>query len=104
MRVTSHLLLAGAGGAVVALHTSFVKIPGNLTTRALVRDVYGYSIEPVWLSWYTNTSLMASLLQEVADVTGKSPPVRIGYVVLEPNSDPLCYEETYSCYVYCLPP
>lgn len=53
-------------------------MPSGLATRALVRDAYGYSVEPVWLSWYTNTSVMTTLLQEVANVTGKAPPVRVG--------------------------
>lgn len=72
------LLVAGASSTCVDLHTSIVTVPTNLTTRALVRDAYGYSVEPVWLSWYTNTSLMTTLLQEIATVTGKAPPVRIG--------------------------
>lgn len=72
------LLLAGIGSTTLALHTSSVTVPTNLTTRALVPDAYGYSVEPVWLSWYTNTSLMTTLLQQVADVTGKAPPVRVG--------------------------
>lgn len=71
-------LLAGASSTALALHTSSVTVPANLTTRALVRDAYGYSVEPVWLSWFTNTSLMTTLLQEMANVTGKAPPVRVG--------------------------
>lgn len=71
-------MLTGASSIATALHTSAVTVPANLTTRALVRDAYGYSVEPVWLSWYVNTSLMTTLLQEIADVTGKAPPVRIG--------------------------
>ncbi|CAN8103872.1 unnamed protein product [Discula destructiva] len=73
------LLVASAGSrTALALHTSTVAVPGNLSTRALVRDAYGYSVEPVWLSSFVNTSLMTTLLQEIADVTGKAPPVRIG--------------------------
>lgn len=78
MKPRSYLLLAGASKIAIALHTSTVTVPANLSTRALVRDAYGYSVEPVWLSWFTNTSLMTTLLQEIADVTGKAPPVRIG--------------------------
>lgn len=74
----SFFLLAGASSTALALHTSSVTVPTNLTTRNLLRDAYGYSVEPVWLSWYTNTSLMTTLLQEMANVTGKAPPVRVG--------------------------
>lgn len=70
------LLLAGAHGALA--HTSSVDVPSGLVTRDLVRDAYGYSVEPVWLSSFANTSLMATLLQQMADVTGQAPPVRIG--------------------------
>lgn len=92
-RKLAKLLLAAAaaygGGAALALATNTntstsvsvsvtVAVPANLTTRALVRDAYGYSVEPVWLSSFANTSLMATLLQEMADVAGKAPPVRIG--------------------------
>lgn len=78
MKAASCLALVGAASTGLALHTSTVAVPGNLTTRALGRDAYGYSVEPVWLSWFTNTSLMTTLLQEMADVTGKAPDVRIG--------------------------
>lgn len=70
-------LLAVAGGTL-AQHASTVDVPANLTTRNLVADAYGYSVEPVWLSWFVNTSLMSTLMQEMADVTGKAPPIRIG--------------------------
>lgn len=59
-------------------HPSNVQVPASLETRALVRDVYGYSVEPVWLNSYVNSSLMATLLQGITDVTGKAPPIRIG--------------------------
>ncbi|ROV88204.1 hypothetical protein VPNG_10318 [Cytospora leucostoma] len=70
------LLLADAGTPLG--HTSDVHIPENLSTRALVRDAYGYSIEPVWLNSYVNSSLMATLLQSITGITGKAPPIRIG--------------------------
>lgn len=73
----STLLLASLAGTCLG-HTTSVTIPSNLTTRALVRDAYGYSVEPVWLSYFTNTSLMTTLLGHMADVTGKPPPIRIG--------------------------
>ncbi|KUI61804.1 Beta-glucuronidase [Cytospora mali] len=70
------LLLCNADSSMG--HTSNVQVPANLSTRALVRDVYGYSVEPVWLNSYANSSLMATLLQGITDVTGKAPPIRIG--------------------------
>lgn len=69
-------LLAGAHGALA--HTSSVDVPAGLTTRALFPDAYGYSVEPVWLSSFANTSVMATLLRQMAEVTGRAPPVRIG--------------------------
>lgn len=71
-------LLLGDGGRVLGRHVSHVDIPQNLSTRALARDAYGYSVEPVWLSSYVNNTLMTTLLAEMADVTGKPPPIRIG--------------------------
>lgn len=71
-----YLFLAGAGASTG--HPSDVQVPANLETRALVRDIYGYSIEPVWLNSYVNSSLMTTLLQGITDVTGKAPPIRIG--------------------------
>lgn len=73
------LLLSIATTAHRALaHTSSVDVPAGLATRALAPDAYGYSVEPVWLSSFANTSLMATLLAQMAEVTGRAPPVRIG--------------------------
>lgn len=81
-RLVSRLLLLlpllGAIGGSQGRHVSHVEVPGNLSTRALVRDAYGYSVEPVWLSWFVNSTLMATLLGEMANVTGTAPPIRIG--------------------------
>lgn len=71
-------VLLGGGGGVLGRHVSHVDVPGNLSTRALGRDAYGYSVEPVWLSSYANSSLMTTLLGAMADVTGRPPPIRIG--------------------------
>lgn len=71
-------LLLG-GGALGSGHVlREVDVPANLGTRALGRDAYGYSVEPVWLASYVNSSLMATLLGEVARVAGRAPPIRIG--------------------------
>lgn len=64
--------------STLGLHVSQVSVPGNLSTRALVRDAYGYSVEPVWVSSFVNNSLMTTLLEEMGNVTGKPPPIRIG--------------------------
>lgn len=64
--------------SVAHAHTSSIDIPANLSTRELVRDAYSYSVEPVWLSSYANASLMTALLQQLAGITGKAPPIRIG--------------------------
>lgn len=72
------LLFLLLGGGAVGRHVSHVDVPANLSTRALVRDAYGYSVEPVWLSSYVNSTLMTTLLAEMAHVTGKAPPIRIG--------------------------
>ncbi|KAI1310765.1 glycoside hydrolase superfamily [Xylaria venustula] len=59
-------------------NTVSISVPSNMSTRVLAPDVYGYSIEPVWLDAYINTSLASTLLRNIANVTGKAPPVRIG--------------------------
>ncbi|RYC55253.1 hypothetical protein CHU98_g10962, partial [Xylaria longipes] len=80
MTLSRSLLAASVMGIVAAQNKTTVKIsvPSNLTTRLLVPDVYGYSIEPVWLDSYTNTSLTSTLLSSIANVTGKAPPIRVG--------------------------
>lgn len=55
-----------------------ISIPLNLTSHPLVKDVYGYSIEPVWLDDYIQTDLTTNLMQLIADITGKPPPIRVG--------------------------
>ncbi|KAI2628799.1 glycoside hydrolase family 79 protein [Hypoxylon sp. NC1633] len=54
------------------------EIPKDLSTRPLLPDVYGYSIEPVWVNDYISTPMMATLMSNIANVTGKPPPIRIG--------------------------
>ncbi|KAI1632803.1 glycoside hydrolase superfamily [Biscogniauxia mediterranea] len=55
-----------------------IDIPNGLTPRPLDPDVYGYSIEPVWLESYLSTPLASNLLSIIANVTGKAPPIRVG--------------------------
>ncbi|KAI5866245.1 hypothetical protein GGS23DRAFT_603590 [Durotheca rogersii] len=74
------LVAAGAAVEVAAQDSTVidVDIPDGLATRPLVPDVYGYSIEPIWVDAYTSTPLAATLLRAVANVTGKPPPIRVG--------------------------
>ncbi|KAI0966130.1 glycoside hydrolase family 79 protein [Xylaria arbuscula] len=75
----SFLIAAVAGMAAAQnKNTISISVPLNLSTRVLAPDVYGYSIEPVWLDAYINTSLASTLLRNIANVTGKAPPIRIG--------------------------
>ncbi|KAI1416557.1 hypothetical protein F5Y13DRAFT_205422 [Hypoxylon sp. FL1857] len=62
----------------VAAQDAIVDVPSGLATRSLVKDVYGYSIEPVWVNDYINTPLATNLLSIIANVTGKPPPIRVG--------------------------
>ncbi|KAI0396601.1 glycoside hydrolase superfamily [Xylariaceae sp. FL0594] len=75
-------IFAGAATAAAAAAESkttlSIPVPTGLSTRPLVADVYGYSIEPIWVDAYTNTSLARTLLAHIASVTGKAPPIRVG--------------------------
>ncbi|KAI0133908.1 glycoside hydrolase superfamily [Xylariales sp. AK1849] len=55
-----------------------IDVPSRLATRVLLPDVYGYSLEPVWVDNYLRTPLATNLLQHIVDVTGKPPPIRVG--------------------------
>ncbi|KAL7622249.1 hypothetical protein AAE478_007753 [Parahypoxylon ruwenzoriense] len=68
-------LVAAAG---ITAQDTAVDVPADLATRPLVPDVYGYSIEPIWVDAYTSTPLAANLLRVIAGVTGKPPPIRVG--------------------------
>ncbi|KAI0204605.1 glycoside hydrolase superfamily [Astrocystis sublimbata] len=80
MSLSRSLLAASVVGIATAQSRTTVKVfvPSDPNTRVLVPDVYGYSIEPVWLDSYTNTSLASALLETIANVTGKAPPIRVG--------------------------
>ena len=78
MTVRSLPLTALAAAAAVAAQDAVVDVPTDLATRPLLPDVYGYSIEPVWVDDYISTPLAANLMRAVADVTGKPPPIRVG--------------------------
>ncbi|KAF2139789.1 glycoside hydrolase family 79 protein [Aplosporella prunicola CBS 121167] len=64
--------------APLAAHAIEISIPTNLSSRALLHDAYGYSIEPVWVDDYLKSDLATNLLSAIADITGKPPPIRVG--------------------------
>ncbi|KAI1124247.1 glycoside hydrolase family 79 protein [Nemania abortiva] len=67
-----------AASAAQTKNTVTISVPSKLSTRLLVPDVYGYSIEPVWLDSYLNTSLASTILQNIANVIGTPAPIRVG--------------------------
>lgn len=87
---TGLLALAAAGQAVLAQNNGTynnntsnnnvidIDIPAGLAPRRLLPDVYGYSIEPIWVDAFVGTRKAARLLQAIADVTGTPPPIRVG--------------------------
>ncbi|KAK6222945.1 hypothetical protein LQW54_000757 [Pestalotiopsis sp. IQ-011] len=78
MTIASAILLGAAAiNGAVAQDVS-INIPSSLPNRTLGRDVYGYSIEPIWVNSYINNTLASTLLGHIKDVTGKAPPVRVG--------------------------
>ncbi|KAI2784317.1 hypothetical protein F4815DRAFT_441384 [Daldinia loculata] len=78
MSIRSVVLAALAATAEVVAQDINVHVPSDLATRPLVPDVYGYSIEPVWVNDYISTPLAKNLLSAIAKVTGKPPPIRVG--------------------------
>lgn len=70
--------LAFVAAAVAQNKVTTVSVPTNLSSRALVKDVYGYSIEPVWLDDYLKTDLATNLLSVVSNTAGKAAPIRVG--------------------------
>ncbi|KAI0003595.1 hypothetical protein F4779DRAFT_601292 [Xylariaceae sp. FL0662B] len=78
MTVRSTLLVALLAISQTLAQDAEVDVPDGLATRRLPRDVYGYSIEPVWLDAYISTPLATNLLSIIANITGKPPPIRVG--------------------------
>ncbi|KAI8957155.1 hypothetical protein F5Y11DRAFT_361066 [Daldinia sp. FL1419] len=78
MGFRSVTLAAIAVAAEVVAQDTTIDVPSDLATRPLVPDVYGYSIEPVWVDDYISTPLAKNLLGAIAKVTGKPPPIRVG--------------------------
>ncbi|KAI1811210.1 glycoside hydrolase family 79 protein [Poronia punctata] len=75
--ITLAAVLAGVAAAQDKT-TVTIPVPTDLITNALVPDVFGYSIEPIWLDAYINTSLASTLLTNIANVSGKAAPIRVG--------------------------
>lgn len=78
MSVRSVAFAALVGAVEVASQDYVVDVPSDLAPRPLVSDVYGYSIEPIWVNDYVSTPLTNTLLSAIKDVTGKPPGIRVG--------------------------
>ncbi|KAI1472848.1 glycoside hydrolase family 79 protein [Daldinia caldariorum] len=78
MSIRSIASLAALAAVAAQDPSSPIDIPSHLPTRRLVPDVYGYSIEPIWVDDYISTPLAQTLLGAVARVAGKPPPIRVG--------------------------
>lgn len=72
------LLSCALAPAVTQAQNTKVDIPESLPRRTLSKDLFGYSIEPTWLDDYVQTTLATKLLSNIAEVTGKPPPIRVG--------------------------
>lgn len=78
MFVSSAVLVGLAALSGAAAQNISISVPSGLSTRALSRDVYGYSVEPIWVDSYISNPLAATLLGHIESVTGKAPPIRVG--------------------------
>ncbi|KAI1106591.1 glycoside hydrolase superfamily [Jackrogersella minutella] len=78
MTTRSVALTALVAAVEVVARDIKVDIPSNLAPRLLVPDVYGYSIEPIWVNDYVSTPLTANLMSIIANITGKPPGIRVG--------------------------
>lgn len=73
------LVLALASlGTAQQRHGNTILVPSDLATRPLYRDVYGYSIEPVWVNDFLSNNMTSKLLSSITEVIGTPPPIRIG--------------------------
>lgn len=55
-----------------------VTVPSQPVTRPVSQNLYGYSIEPVWLGDYVSSNLMSKLLSYITDTIGVPPEIRVG--------------------------
>lgn len=78
-KLANLLVTLAAATRVVGQQASSIEIPtDHVKTRPLVRDVFGYSIEPIWVNAYTDDPKAAKLLSAIGALTGKPPPIRVG--------------------------
>ncbi|VUC34739.1 unnamed protein product [Clonostachys rosea] len=78
MQISAILFAYLLGQTVTEARLTVIDVPLSLPKRALLKDVVGYSIEPTWLDDYLQTQLATVLLENISNVTGKPPPIRIG--------------------------
>src|ERR1700744_184924 len=70
------LLMAGIG--IFGADTIKISVPKIASARTLRPDVWGYSIEPVWVDSYIRTHKTRTLIDSITAITGKPPPIRVG--------------------------
>ncbi|KAK7521874.1 uncharacterized protein IWZ02DRAFT_132050 [Phyllosticta citriasiana] len=78
MMARRELVLFALASIRVAGHATDISIPQNLSTKILVPDVYGYSMEPVWVDDYLKSDITSNLMKAIANVTQKPAPFRVG--------------------------
>ncbi|KAL1393655.1 hypothetical protein HDK64DRAFT_9355 [Phyllosticta capitalensis] len=78
MMARHELFLLVIASIKVAGHSTNISIPSNLSTRVLVPDVYGYSMEPVWVDDYLKSDIASNLMHAIANITQKPAPFRVG--------------------------
>jgi hypothetical protein len=74
---TGTVLLAARVGHVASKIVN-ISLPKTPSTRVLLSDVVGYSIEPVWVDSFIRSQKTRTLLSAIADITGKPPWIRVG--------------------------
>ncbi|KAL9620199.1 MAG: hypothetical protein Q9160_005208 [Pyrenula sp. 1 TL-2023] len=55
-----------------------VTVPSKPAARPVSPNLYGYSIEPVWLPDYVSSNVMSKLLSYITDTIGVPPEIRVG--------------------------
>ncbi|KAL9115389.1 MAG: hypothetical protein Q9227_000710 [Pyrenula ochraceoflavens] len=59
-------------------HINTFVIPDQGNARTVSPNLYGYSIEPLWLGDYISSNLTSILLSYITEVVGQPPEIRIG--------------------------
>lgn len=103
----SSLLPLFAATLAHASHATDVWVEPNPSTRVLLPDLYGYSLEPVWVADYVKSNLTTRLMSEIAKITGKPPAYRIGgttsdetYIHLNQSSASATYPNSSSVHTF----